>query len=94
MTIAIRLFGQIMLDDGARLLGPRDFGGVKPKQLFEMLLCEHGTPVSKDRLAEGLWGERLPRNVEATLETYVSVLRRSLGDRGRELGRASCRERV
>jgi DNA-binding SARP family transcriptional activator len=85
VTIAIRLFGQIMLDDGARLLGPRDFGGVKPKQLFELLLCEHGRPVSKDRLADGLWGERLPRNVEATLETYVSVLRRSLGDGGREL---------
>jgi DNA-binding SARP family transcriptional activator len=85
MTIAIRLFGQVSFDDGTRVLGPRDFGGVKPKQLFERLLCEHGTPVSKDRLAEGLWGERLPRNVEATLETYVSVLRRSLGDQGREL---------
>lgn len=85
MTIAIRLFGTLSLDDGERLLGPRDFGGVKPKQLLELLLCSPGEPVSKDRLAEGLWGERLPRNVEATLETYVSVLRRSLGDRGREL---------
>jgi DNA-binding SARP family transcriptional activator len=85
VTVAIRLFGQISLDDGEHRLGPRDFGGVKPKQLLELLLCTHGSPVSKDRLADGLWGERLPRNVEATLETYVSVLRRSLGDRGRGL---------
>jgi len=85
MTIAVRLFGQLSLDDGTRALGPRDFGGCKPKQLFEQLLCAQGSPVSKDRLADGLWGERLPQNVEATLETYVSVLRRSLGDRGREL---------
>ena len=85
MTVSVRLFGQLSFDDGTRELGPRDFGGVKPKQLFELLLCEHGRPVSKDRLADGLWGERLPRNVEATLETYVSVLRRSLGERGREL---------
>jgi DNA-binding SARP family transcriptional activator len=85
MTIAVRLFGQLSLEDGARSLGPRDFGGCKPKQLFEQLLCAQGTPVSKDRLADGLWGERLPQNIEATLETYVSVLRRSLGECGREL---------
>jgi len=85
MTISIRLFGPFSFEDGEQVLGPRDFGGVKPKQLLELLLCGHGAPVSKDRLADGLWGERLPRNVEATLETYVSVLRRSLGARGREL---------
>jgi DNA-binding SARP family transcriptional activator len=85
MTIAVRLFGQLSLDDGARTLGPRDFGGCKPKQLFAQLLCAQGSPVSKDRLADGLWGERLPQNVDATLETYVSVLRRSLGERGRDL---------
>src|SRR3954447_9561786 len=85
MTISIRLFGRLSVEHGEQVLGPRDFGGVKPKQLLELLLLGHGLPVSKDRLAEGLWGERLPRNVEATLETYVSVLRRSLGDRKREL---------
>ena len=85
MTISIRLFGQLSFEVGEQVLGPRGFGGVKPKQLLELLLCGHGAPVSKDRLADGLWGERLPQNVEATLETYVSVLRRSLGTRGREL---------
>jgi len=79
MTISIRLFGTLCLEYGGRTLGPRDFGGVKPKQLLELLLCENGRPVPKDRLADGLWGERPPRSVDATLETYVSVLRRSLG---------------
>jgi DNA-binding SARP family transcriptional activator len=85
MTVHVRLFGPIALDDGTQTLGPRDFGGLKPKQLLEQLLCAHGRLVSKDCLAEGLWGEGLPRNVEATLETYVSVLRRSLGAVGRDL---------
>jgi len=85
VTISIHLFGALSFDDGRRTLGPRDFGGVKPKQLLELLLCEHGRPVPKDRLADGLWRKRLPQSVDATLETYVSVLRRSLGGRGREL---------
>ena len=32
----------------------------------------------KDRLADLIWGESLPVHVNATLETYVSVLRRKL----------------
>jgi DNA-binding SARP family transcriptional activator len=84
-VLSVRLLGPLSVEDGSRVLGPRDFGGIKPKQLLEMLLCEGGRPVSKDRLADGLWGDRLPRNVEATLETYVSVLRRALGELGRDI---------
>ena len=46
MTISIRLFGQLSFEDGEQVLGPRDFGGVKPKQLLELLLRGHGAPVS------------------------------------------------
>jgi DNA-binding SARP family transcriptional activator/pimeloyl-ACP methyl ester carboxylesterase len=66
--------------DGRRLRG-RDFGGVKPKQLLAVLLLERGRLVSKDRIAELLWGDALPQRVAPTVETYVSVLRRRLDAR-------------
>jgi DNA-binding SARP family transcriptional activator len=76
--ISVRLFGPISITVRGSKLGPRDFGGVKPKQILELLLVARGKPLSKDRLADVLWGESLPRNVSGTLETYVSVLRRRL----------------
>jgi DNA-binding SARP family transcriptional activator len=82
------MFGQIHVRVAEHNLGPRDFGGIKPKQILEILLAERGGPVSKDRFADHLWGSSLPRNVSATLETYISVLRRCLdagGDQGKVL---------
>lgn len=77
--VAVRLFGPIELNLGGRRLGARDFGGVKPKQVLEVLLVRGGRAVSKDEIAELLWGGSLPRNVARTLETHVSVLRSRLG---------------
>jgi DNA-binding SARP family transcriptional activator len=84
----IRLFGSLLVESGARRLGPRDFGGVKPKQVLEILLTARGRGVPKDRIAELLWARDLPQNVTGALATYVSVLRRSLrgcAPEGREL---------
>ena len=82
-VVPVRLFGSLAVCAGGRWLGPRDFGGVKPKQLLEMLLLERGRVVMKDELADGLWSEPSPERVAATVETYVSLARRHLGDRGR-----------
>jgi SARP family transcriptional regulator, regulator of embCAB operon len=78
------MFGALEVETGGSRLGPRDFGGAKPRQLLEILLCERGRTVSKDRLADLLWGDQLPANVAATLETYVSNVRRQLGGTKRE----------
>jgi DNA-binding SARP family transcriptional activator len=86
--VRIRLFGTIEVESPRGRLGARDFGGPKPKQLLEILLLARGHPVSKDRLADLIWGERLPRKAPAALENYVSVLRKRLSPdrrRGREL---------
>jgi len=83
VTLRIKLFGPLEVETDERVLGPRDFGGVKPKQVLEILVAEGGRSVSKDRLADLLWGDKLPRNVSATLETYVSVLRNRLEPGGR-----------
>jgi DNA-binding SARP family transcriptional activator len=86
-TVEARLFGPIELADGSRRLGPRDMGGRKAKQVLELLLTARGHSVTKDRLADRLWGEALPKRAFAALENYVSLLRRQLDrvGRGRDL---------
>ena len=82
-----RLFGPIEVAAGGRRLGPRDLGGPKAKQVLELLLMARGHDVTKDRLADQLWGESLPKRAFAALENHVSVLRRHLDGvgRGRDL---------
>jgi SARP family transcriptional regulator, regulator of embCAB operon len=57
VALVIRMFGPLGLEreDGTRL-GPRDLGGIKPKQILEILLCGRGRIVPKERIAELLWG--------------------------------------
>ncbi len=75
----ISMFGPLQVRDGERVLGPRDLGGVKPRQVLELLLLARGHLVSTDMIAAALWPEgEEPRNVVATLNTYVCVLRHSI----------------
>jgi DNA-binding SARP family transcriptional activator len=76
---AVGLFGPLSVEVDDRRLGPRDFGGLKPTQVLEVLLVQRGRAVPKDEIAELVWGEALPRNVARTLETYVSVVPSRLG---------------
>jgi DNA-binding SARP family transcriptional activator len=85
---AIRLFGPLAIEDGGRTLGASDLGGARPKQVLEILLAARGHRVPTDRIAELLWGEQRPKDVAASIQTFVSVLRRHLvsdRDRAREL---------
>jgi DNA-binding SARP family transcriptional activator len=72
------MFGETRVIDGDRIVGPRDFGGVKPRQVLEVLALHAGHPVTKETLIDSLWGERAPGSSTATLEAYVSVLRRRI----------------
>lgn len=74
----VRMFGPLAVTVDGRSLAARDFDGVKPKQLFEILVAARGRPVAKAKLADLLWGEALPNDAMATLENYVSRLRRRL----------------
>src|SRR5438552_841681 len=82
--LQVRMFGSIEITDPerGRVLGPRDLGGKKPRQLLEILLLERGRRVSKQRVADLLWADRPPQNYSATVESYVSVLRRTLNPGG------------
>ena len=75
---AIRLFGPLEIEDGARTLGPGDLGGTRPKQVLEILLAARGHLVPVERLAELVWGAEPPANAAGSLQTFVSVLRRRL----------------
>ena len=76
--VTIRLFGSIAIEHEDRTLGPRDFGGSRPKQVLEILLAARGGPVPVERLAEALWGMHVPANFAASIQTFVSTLRRHL----------------
>ncbi|HEX6511268.1 MAG TPA: BTAD domain-containing putative transcriptional regulator [Chloroflexota bacterium] len=75
----IRLLGALQIERGGERLGPGDFAGRKPKQLLEILLNERGHIVPRDRLIELLWPADPPLNADATLDTYVSLVRKRLG---------------
>ncbi|MCU1431230.1 MAG: histidine kinase [Actinotalea sp.] len=76
--VAVRVLGPLEVRGGGAVLGPRDLGGGKPRQLLEILALNQGVTMSKTLLTELLWGERAPADALGTLESYVSVLRHKL----------------
>ena len=78
--LAVRILGTLQIVDGERVLGPRDLGGARPKQLLEILLAARGRLVPVDRIAELIWEGQAPDDISASIQTFVSVLRRRLVD--------------
>lgn len=76
--VTIKLFGPLQITIGERRIGGGDLGGIRPKQVLEILLAARGHPVSTDRLADLLWRHDLPVNAANSLQTFISVLRRHL----------------
>jgi len=76
--LSVQIIGGLVVRRGETVLTARDLGGPKSRQILEILLLHLGTPVSKNRLIELLWGDVAPKGAVPTLESYVSVLRRSL----------------
>src|SRR5687768_9070339 len=72
-----------------RLLGPLEavadgrvvaLKPAKPRALLAILLLHAGEPVGSDRLIEDLWSGRPPTTAAKVLQTYVSQLRKALGE--------------
>src|SRR5262249_32827151 len=53
-------------------------GGPKQRAVLAMLLLEPNRVVSTDRLVDGLWDDEPPLRAAATLQVYVSNLRKVL----------------
>ncbi len=77
--LRITLFGATTVTTGTGPVSTTEMGGAKPRQILEILALSPGAPVPKERLAEVLWGGQPPPSYLGTLESYVCVLRRSLG---------------
>lgn len=80
--VHVRLLGatEVRTSSGERVTA---FGGAKARQVLGMLAVQPGTAIGKERLAEQLWDGTPPRSWAGTLESYVCVLRRSIGEAGR-----------
>lgn len=76
--VAVRLFGTFELRRRGVALSAADIGGRKPRQILEILLLNLGTPVSKDQIIETLWGSGAGKGTVATLESYISGIRRAI----------------
>ncbi len=78
----IRLLGLVEASHDGRAL---PLGGAKPRGLLAMLALHANTPVSADRLIEGLWGERPPATAPKLVQVLVSQLRKQLAGSDAEI---------
>lgn len=72
-----RLLGPVEVARGG---GPLSLGGAKIRTLLAALLVEPGRIVPTDRLIDILWDDEPPSTGRALIQTYVSTLRRAIGD--------------
>jgi DNA-binding SARP family transcriptional activator len=70
-----RILGPLEVEDDGRVL---PLGGSKQRALLAILLLHANETVSRDRLIEGLWGERPPNTAATALQVHVSGLRKAL----------------
>ena len=85
-AISVRLFGSFEIRRNGAVLTASDMGGCKPRHILEILLLNLGTPVSKTRLVEILWGHQASSGAIATLESYVSGIRRTIQPGNTKMG--------
>ena len=73
--VQFRLLGPLEAQDGERRV---ELGRPKQRVVLAVLLVHANQVVSVDRLIEELWGEKPPPEAAASVQTYVSNLRRAL----------------
>jgi predicted ATPase/DNA-binding SARP family transcriptional activator len=70
------VLGSISVNDGDHR--PVGIGGEKPRRLLAVLILHRNTVVSIDRISQVMWGDDVPDTGVATLQSYISRLRRLL----------------
>ena len=59
---------------------PVHLGGRRQRMVLALLLLHGDTPVTVDRLIDGVWGDQPPPSARKTLQVYVARLRGLLGN--------------
>lgn len=80
VMIRVRVLGPLAVEVDGR---PVDLGGPRQRAVLALLVTARGDVVPVDRLIEDLWRGEPPRKASASLQAYVSNLRRVL-EPGRE----------
>jgi WD40 repeat protein/DNA-binding SARP family transcriptional activator len=75
--VQFRVLGPLEVDAGE---GPIPLGGPKQRAVLANLLIRANQVVPADVLIDDVWGEETPEKARHILQTYVSNLRKSLGD--------------
>ena len=75
--VQFRVLGPLEVDAGD---GPIPLGGPKQRAVLANLLIRANQVVPADTLIDEIWGEEPPEKARNTLQTYVSNLRRTLGE--------------
>jgi predicted ATPase/class 3 adenylate cyclase len=79
MTVEFGILGPLMMwSDG----DPVDVTGAKRRGVLAYLLANAGEIQPLDRVVDAVWGERATAGSEATVQTYVSQLRKAFGANG------------
>ena len=77
--VEFRLLGALEVVIAGR---PVILGGRRQQVVLATLLVSHPYPVSSDRLIDAVWGDHPPPTAPATLQAYVSRLRKLLAAAG------------
>ena len=75
--VRLRVLGTLGVEGGDSV--HIDLGGPRPRRLLAALAIDAGTVVPGDRLAQRVWGDRLPEDPRASLRTLIARLRQALG---------------
>ena len=76
--VLIRLFGEVgAIDDSGQAL---DVGPAKCQAVLAVLALAPRSAIPVSRITEAVWGEAPPRTADKTLQSYVTRLRKGLGN--------------
>jgi YVTN family beta-propeller protein len=75
-VVEFAILGALEVRAGGRVV---NLGGPKQRLALAVLLLHANSAVSRDRLIDGIWGERAPHTAARTLDSYVSRLRMIVG---------------
>lgn len=75
MTVQFAVLGPMVVSGPDGVI---DVGSPKQRGVLAMLLMNANTPLSAEQIIDGLWGDTPPASAMATLQAYVSNLRRAI----------------
>ncbi len=78
MALRIWLTGLIVVEGERGSIGEATLVGPQGRLVFAMLAAEHRRVVTRDEIAEELWGDALPSAWEGAIRVLVTKLRRAL----------------